>query len=236
MSFKYKRVLLKLSGEAFLGSRGYGIDLSAADKIAREIEDIHKLGIEIVVVCGAGNLFRGRIAEKEGMDRATADYIGMIGTIMNAMALQDALESRKVTARVQTAIEIKQIAEPYIRRRAIRHLEKGRVVILAAGTGNPYFSTDSAAALRALETHCDVILKGTKVDGVYNDDPKLNKNAKKFQQISFSEALHKKLAILDSTAMALCRDYDLKVIVFDLFNHGNIKRVLEGEKIGTIIK
>lgn len=236
MQPKYKRILLKLSGEAFLGKRDFGIDLAAADKIAREIEDIYKSNVEIVVVVGAGNLFRGKIAENEGMDRATADYIGMVGTVMNAMSLQDALESRGIPARVQTAIEMKQIAETYIRRRAIRHLEKGRVVILAAGTGNPYFSTDTAAALRALETHSDVILKGTKVDGVYHADPQKDKKAKKYKQVSFSEALRKKLGILDSTALALCRDHELSIIVFDLFKHGNIKKVVLGEKIGTMVK
>lgn len=236
MKPKYKRILLKLSGEAFLGSRGYGIDLNAADKIAREIETVHRLSVETAIVVGAGNLFRGKTAEIEGMDRATADYIGMIGTIMNAMSLQAALEARNVPARVQTAIIMNQIAEPYIRRRAMRHLEKGRVVIFGGGTGNPFFSTDTAAGLRALETGADVILKATKVDGVYDSDPKKNHHAKKYLEISFSEALNKKLGILDSTALALCRDHNIPIIVFDLFSRGSIKKIILGEKVGTIVK
>jgi uridylate kinase len=236
MKPKYKRILLKLSGEAFLGSRGYGIDLAAADQIAREIEAIQKIGVETAIVVGAGNLFRGRTAETEGMDRATADYIGMIGTVMNAMSMQAALETRGISARVQTAIAMNQIAEPYIRRKAMRHLEKGRVVIFGGGTGNPFFSTDTAAGLRALEINADVILKATKVDGVYDSDPHKNSNAKKYQKISFSEALNKRLGVLDSTALALCRDNNIPVIVFDLFKHGNIKKVVTGEKIGTVVE
>src|SRR3990167_1762515 len=235
MQPKYKRILLKLSGEAFLGTRGFGIDLNAADKIAREIKNLYELKVEIAIVVGAGNLFRGKEAEKEGMDRATADYTGMIGTIMNALALQSALESHNIPVRVQTAIEMKQVAEPYIRRRAIRHLEKGRVIILSGGTGNPYFSTDTAAGLRALEIGCQVILKATKVDGVYNKDPNKFSKAKKYKSVSYSEALSKKLRVLDSTAMALCRDHDLPIIVFNLFEHGNIKKVVMGEKVGTIV-
>ena len=236
MQPKYKRILLKLSGEAFLGTRGFGIDLNAADKIAREIKNLYELKVEIAIVIGAGNLFRGKEAEKEGMDRATADYTGMIGTIMNALALQSALESHNIPVRVQTAIEMKQVAEPYIRRRAIRHLEKGRVIILSGGTGNPYFSTDTAAGLRALEIGCQVILKATKVDGVYNKDPNKFSKAKKYKSVSYSEALSKKLRVLDSTAMALCRDHDLPIIVFNLFEHGNIKKVVMGEKVGTIVR
>ena len=236
MQPKYKRILLKLSGEAFLGTRGFGIDLNAADKIAREIKNLYELKVEIAIVVGAGNLFRGKEAEKEGMDRATADYTGMIGTIMNALALQSALESHNIPVRVQTAIEMKQVAEPYIRRRAIRHLEKGRVIILSGGTGNPYFSTDTAAGLRALEIGCQVILKATKVDGVYNKDPNKFSKAKKYKSVSYSEALSKKLRVLDSTAMALCRDHDLPIIVFNLFEHGNIKKVVMGEKVGTIVR
>ena len=236
MQPKYKRILIKLSGEAFLGKRNSGIDLDATDKIAHEIEKVQRLGVSIAIVVGAGNLFRGKTAEHEGMERATADYIGMLGTIMNAMTLQASLEARKVPARVQTAIEIKQVAEPYIRRKAMRHMEKGRIVIFAAGTGNPYFSTDTAAALRALETNCQIILKGTKVDGVFDSDPKVNKLAKKYQSVSFSEALQKKLGVLDSTALALCRDHDLPIIVFDLFKYDNIKRVVMGEKVGTVVR
>ncbi|OGD66630.1 UMP kinase [Candidatus Berkelbacteria bacterium RIFCSPHIGHO2_12_FULL_36_9] len=236
MQPKYKRILLKLSGEAFLGTRGFGIDLNAADKIAREIKNLYELKVEIAIVVGAENLFRGKEAEKEGMDRATADYTGMIGTIMNALALQSALESHNIPVRVQTAIEMKQVAEPYIRRRAIRHLEKGRVIILSGGTGNPYFSTDTAAGLRALEIGCQVILKATKVDGVYNKDPNKFSKAKKYKSVSYSEALSKKLRVLDSTAMALCRDHDLPIIVFNLFEHGNIKKVVMGEKVGTIVR
>lgn len=236
MKPKYKRILLKLSGEAFLGTRGYGIDLAAADQIAREIEAIQKIGVETAIVVGAGNLFRGRTAETEGMDRATADYIGMIGTVMNAMSLQAALETRNIPARVQTAISMNQIAEPYIRRKAMRHLEKGRVVIFGGGTGNPFFSTDTAAGLRALEIGADVILKATKVDGVYDSDPHKNHKAKRYQKISFSEALNKRLGVLDSTALALCRDNNIPVIVFDLFKHGNIKKVVVGESIGTVVE
>lgn len=236
MPKKFKRILLKISGEALLGKQGFGIDLKSADKIAQEIKDVHNLGVKIAVVVGSGNLFRGKTAEKEGMERASADYIGMLATVMNALALQASLQAIKVPVRVQTALEIKQVAEPYIRGRALRHLEKGRVVILAAGTGNPFFSTDTAAALRALELGTEVILKATKVDGVYHTDPHKDKNAKRYEQISFSQALNDKLEVLDSTALALCRDYNIPIIVFNLFKTGNIQKVVIGEKIGTVIK
>lgn len=231
----YKRVLLKLSGEALQGDLGYGIDPKVAASIAEQIKEVHELGIDLAVVIGAGNIFRGLQASKAGMDRATADYIGMLATIINSMVLQDALEKRGVHTRVQSAIEVKELAEPYIRRRAMRHLEKGRVIIFAAGTGNPYFTTDTAAALRAIEINADVILKATKVDGVYTDDPKKNKKAKKFDKLRYIDVLKKRLHVMDATAISLCMDNELPIIVFDLIKPGNILKVITGHSIGTLV-
>lgn len=229
----YKRVLLKLSGEALQGKLGYGVDPSVAASIARQISDVHKMGVDIAVVIGAGNIFRGLQASEAGMDRATADYVGMLATIINSMVLQDALEKLNVHTRVQSAIEVQELAEPYIRRRAMRHLEKGRVVIFAAGTGNPYFTTDTAAVLRAVEIGADVILKATKVDGVYTSDPVKDRKARMFKQVKYLEVLRKRLKVMDSTAVSLCMDNNLPLIVFNLTREGNIKRVIQGEAIGT---
>jgi len=234
--FLYKRVLLKLSGEALMNSQGYGIDPKVMQSIAEQIAELRDDGIEIAIVMGGGNIFRGVMESRKGMDRTTADYIGMLATIMNSLALQDALEKHGAFTRVQTAIEMREIAEPYIRRRAVRHLEKGRVVIFAAGTGNPYFSTDTAASLRALEINAEAILKATKVDGVYDADPKLNPDAKKFSELRYIDVLNKGLKVMDATSISLCMDNDLPIIVFNLAQKGNIKRVLMGEKIGTIVR
>ncbi len=233
---KYKRVLLKLGGESLLGKRQYGIDPQAALSVAQEIKQAYQTGTQIAVVIGAGNIFRGLSAAQNGMDRSTADYMGMLATVMNALALQDALEKIGLDTRVQTGLEMRDVAEPYIRRRALRHLNKGRVVILAAGTGNPYFTTDTGATLRALELHCDVILKGTKVDGVYDSDPVKNPQAKKFAEISFIEVLEKRLKVMDSSAFALAMDNNLPIIVFDFFTPGNTRKVISGETIGTLVK
>ena len=232
---KFKRILLKLSGEALQGDRQYGIDPKVLDGIAGELKEIKSLGVEIAVVIGGGNIFRGMQAEQRGMDRTTADYMGMLATVINSMALQDALERSGVFTRVQTAIAMAQLAEPFIRRRAIRHLEKGRIVILAGGTGNPYFTTDTTAALRAVELGCDVILKATKVDGIYSDDPHKVKNAKRFDKIRYMDVLKKGLKVMDTTAISLCMDNKLPIIVFDLLKHGNIRRVVTGQKIGTMV-
>ncbi len=229
----FKRVLLKLSGEALQGSLGYGVDPKVASEIADQVKEVHEMGLDLAIVIGAGNIFRGLQASKAGMDRATADYIGMLATIINSMVLQDALEKKGVPTRVQSAIEVKELAEPYIRRRAIRHLEKGRVVIFAAGTGNPYFTTDTAAALRAIEIEADVILKATKVDGVYTSDPVKDKNAKKYTQLAYIDVLKKRLQVMDATAISLCMDNKLHIIVFNLTKYGNIRRVMLGENIGT---
>jgi uridylate kinase len=231
----YKRVVLKLSGEALQGELGYGVDPKVASSIARQISDVHALGVDLACVIGAGNIFRGLNAAKAGMDRSTADYIGMLATVMNSMVLQDALEKIGVHTRVQSAIEIKELAEPYIRRRAMRHLEKKRVVIFAAGTGNPYFTTDTAAALRAIEIGADAILKATKVDGVYTADPVKNKNAKKYKTLHYLDVLKQQLKVMDATAVSLCMDNKLPIIVFDLTKPGNIRRVMTGESIGTLI-
>ncbi len=231
----FKRVVLKLSGEALQGTLGYGVDPKVAKSIAGQIRDVHKLGTEIACVIGEGNIFRGIQAAELGIDLSTADYIGMLATIINSMVLQDALEKLGVYTRVQSAIEVQELAEPYIRRRAIRHLEKKRVVIFAAGTGNPYFTTDTAAALRAIEIGAEVILKATKVDGVYDKDPVKYKKAKKFKSLSYMDVLKKELKVMDSTAISLCKDNQLPIIVFNLKKHGNIKRVISGEKIGTAI-
>ena len=229
----YKRVVLKLSGEALQGDLGYGVDPKVASSIADQIREVHRMGIDLACVIGAGNIFRGLQASKAGMDRSTADYIGMLATVINSMVLQDALEKVNVHTRVQSAIEIKELAEPYIRRRAMRHLEKRRVVIFAAGTGNPYFTTDTAAALRAIEIGADVILKATKVDGVYDRDPVKHKNAKKFGRLKYIDVLKKRLKVMDATAISLCMDNELPIVVFNLTRHGNIRRVMMGERIGT---
>lgn len=230
---KYKRIMLKLSGEALAGQNGYGIDFNVANRIAHEIKEIVDIGLEVGVVVGAGNIWRGR--NGEGMDRTTADYMGMLATCINSLALQDSLENIGVLTRVQTAIEMKQIAEPFIRRRAMRHLEKGRVVIFAAGTGNPYFSTDTAAALRAAEIEADVILLAKKVDGVYTKDPHKYADAVKYDTLNYIEVLDKNLQVMDSTATSLCMDNNIPIIVFGLDTPGNIKRAITGEKIGTLI-
>lgn len=230
----YKRIVLKISGEALAGEKGFGIDPDVLRDIAAQVEDVRRLGVEVAIVVGGGNIWRGAPAGERGMDRATADYMGMLATVLNAMALQDALEARGVDTRVQTAIEMQQVAEPYIRRRAIRHLEKGRVVIFAGGTGNPYFSTDTTAALRAAEIEAEVILlaKG-KVDAVYDADPLTNPEAKKFTEINYIDLINKGLGVMDSTAASLCMDNRISLIVFGLNKSGNIKRVVLGEKIGT---
>lgn len=233
---KYKRVLLKLSGEMFLGKREYGIDPQFTTWLANEIKKAVKTGTQVAIVVGGGNIFRGNSAEENGLERTVGDYIGMLATIMNSLALQAALEKEGQPARVLSAIEIKDVCEPYIRRRAIRHLEKGRVVIFAGGTGNPFFTTDSAAALRALETDSNIILKATKVDGVYDQDPTKNKNAKKFDKISFKEALtNNEIEIMDNSAISLCMDHKIPIIVFDLAREGNILKAVSGEQIGTLI-
>ena len=231
----YKRVLLKLSGEALQGNLGYGVDPKIASSIASQIKEIYEFGIDIACVIGAGNIFRGLQASKAGMDRATADYIGMLATVINSLVLQDALEKAGVHTRVQSAIEIKELAEPYIRRRSMRHLEKKRVIIFAAGTGNPYFTTDTAAALRAIEIGADVILKATKVDGVYTGDPVKDKSAKKFNKLRYIDVLKKGLKVMDATAISLCMDQNMPIVVFDLTKPGNIRRVITGENIGTTI-
>ncbi|NLZ39405.1 MAG: UMP kinase [Firmicutes bacterium] len=233
----YRRIVLKLSGEALAGERGFGIDAEVLRDIAEQVAEVWKMGVEIAIVVGGGNIWRGAAAGERGMDRATADYMGMLATVLNAMALQDALESLGVTTRVQTAIEMQQVAEPYIRRRAIRHLEKGRVVIFAGGTGNPYFTTDTTAALRAAEIEAEVILlaKG-KVDAVYDADPLTNPNAKKFSQLTYIDLINRGLGVMDATAASLCMDNKIPLIVFGLNKSGNIKKVLLGEEIGTFVK
>lgn len=232
---KYKRILLKLSGEALTNSGGFGIDPEILSSISDELKEVRECGVEVAVIVGGGNFFRGLAASAKGMDRATADYIGMLATVMNSLALQDALEKRGVYTRVQTAISMQEVAEPYIRRRAIRHLEKGRIVIFAAGTGNPFFTTDTAAALRALEIGADVILKATKVDGVYDSDPFSNPKAKKFDKLTYIDVLSMGLQVMDATAISLCMDNNLPIVVFNLRETGNIKRVVLGKEIGTII-
>ena len=231
----YNRVLLKLSGEALAGQQGYGIDPEVISAIALEIKDVVRLGVQVALVIGGGNIFRGLSAASRGMDRASADYMGMLATVMNSLAMQDALESVDVDTRVQSAIEMQEIAEPYIRRRAVRHLEKGRVVIFGAGTGNPYFTTDTAASLRAMEINADVILKATKVDGVYSADPKLDKDAVKYEKLTYLEVLQKNLQVMDATATSLCMDNGLPIVVFDLTRSGNIERVVRGDDIGTLV-
>jgi uridylate kinase len=232
----YRRVLLKLSGEALMGEQQFGIDPAVASRIAMDIGEIQQLGVQTAVVIGGGNLFRGLAASAKGMDRATADYMGMLATVINALALQDALEKNNVVTRVATAIEMRSVAEPFIRRRAVRHLEKGRVVVFAAGTGNPYFTTDTAAALRAMEMKADVILKGTKVDGIYTADPMIDKAATKYQEISYLRVLEQGLKVMDATAISLCMDNRLPIVVFNLRTAGNLKRVIMGEPIGTTVR
>jgi uridylate kinase len=233
---RYKRILLKLSGEALMGDGKYGISPKTLTAIAQEVKDVVDLGVEVALTVGGGNIFRGVSGATEGMDRSSADYMGMLATVINAMALQDALEKMGVETRVQSAIEMHQVAEPYIRRRAIRHLEKRRVVIFAAGTGNPYFTTDTAASLRAMEIHADVLLKATKVDGVYTDDPKKNPQATKYKSLTYIDVLKKNLKVMDSTAISLCMDNDLPIVVFDLTARGNVKRAVLGEEIGTTVQ
>jgi uridylate kinase len=231
----YKRILLKISGEALMGEQGYGIDPETITRIAAEIKDLHTLGVETAIVVGGGNIFRGVALSAKGMDRASADYMGMLATVMNALAMQDALEKQGVFTRVMTAIEMHEIAEPFIRRRAIRHVEKGRLVIFAAGTGNPYFTTDSAAALRALEIKADAILKATKVDGIYTADPTKDSTATMFDRISYLDVIQRDLKVMDTSAISLCRERNLPIHVFNLYIPGNIVRVVCGEKVGTIV-
>ena len=232
---KYRRILLKLSGEALGGKSGVNICPEAVNDMARQIEEVRNLGVQVVVVVGGGNIFRGLAGSERGIERATGDYMGMLATVINALALQDALEKLGVQTRVQSAITMAQVAETFIRRRAMRHLEKGRVVIFGGGTGNPYFSTDTAAALRANEIGAEVILKATKVDGIYDSDPKKNPDAKRFTQISYIDALQKQLKVMDSTAFSLCMDNKMPIIVFDLFKPHNLKHVVMGEKVGTLV-
>ena len=231
----FRRIVLKLSGEALAGSQGYGIDPPVLDRIGEEIREVADLGVQTAIVIGGGNIFRGVAASAVGMDRATADYMGMLATIINALALQDALEKAGVQTRVLSAIEMRAVAEPYIRRRAIRHLEKGRVVIFAAGTGNPFFTTDTAGALRAVEIGADAIIKATKVDGVYTADPKLDPAAKRIDRLTYIDVLNRGLGVMDTTAISLCMDNKLPIVVFDLMRTGNIKRIVLGEPVGSIV-
>jgi len=233
---KYKRILLKLSGEVFGGERKYGIDLKTLGVIAEEIKNVRQVGVDIAIVVGGGNIFRGVSGAVNGIDRATGDYMGMLATVINSLALQDALEKIKVPSRVQTAIEMRSVAEPFIRRRAIRHMEKGRVVILAAGTGNPYFSTDTTAALRAAELNVDVVLKATKVGGIYDKDPALHPDAKKYNTISYMSLIRKRLKVMDFTAASLCMENNIPIIVLNLTKSGNVKKAVLGKKIGTLVK
>ena len=233
--FKYKRVLLKLSGEALQGQGDYGIDPAVIEMMANEIKPVIDGGVEVAVTIGGGNIFRGVAGAANGMDRAQADYIGMMATVMNALALQEGFERAGIPSRVQSAIDMQEVAEPYIRRRAIRHMEKGRLVIFAAGTGNPYFTTDTTAALRACEINAEAVLKATQVDGIYDADPRTNPDAKRFDAISYEEVLQRGLNVMDSTATALCKDNELPIIVFNLHKQGNIARVLKGENVGTVV-
>jgi uridylate kinase len=232
---KYRRILLKLSGEALGGESGIGINPTSVQSMAEQVREVRDLGVQVVIVLGGGNIFRGLAGSEKGIERATGDYMGMLATIINSLALQDALEKLGVATRVQTAITMAQVAEPFIRRRAVRHLEKGRVVIFGGGTGNPYFSTDTAAALRATEIGAEVILKATKVDGIYDSDPKKNPRAKRFAQISYLDALQKQLKVMDSTAFSLCMDNKMPIIVFDLFKPHNLRSVVLGEAVGTVV-
>jgi uridylate kinase len=236
MEPKYKRILLKLSGEALMGDQQYGVDASVIETVASEIEEVHNMGVEVAIVIGGGNILRGLEASEKGMDRATADHIGMLATVINSMTLLDALEKKGIYTRVLSAIEMKELAEPYIRRRAVRHLEKKRVVIFAAGTGNPYFTTDTAASLRAMEIHADVIMKGTKVDGVYDRDPLKEKGATKFDELTYFEVIEKNLKVMDTTAISLCMDNNLPIVVFNIKTRGNIVRIVKGENVGTTVR
>lgn len=233
---KYKRILLKLSGESLMGDKQFGIDNVRLNSYALQIKEICDSGVEVAIVIGGGNIFRGVQAEEGGMDRTHGDYMGMLATMINSMALQSALESNGISTRLQSAIEMKEIAEPYVRRKAVRHLEKGRVVIFGAGTGNPYFTTDSAASLRAIEIDADVILKGTRVDGIYTADPLKDSTATKYDSITFDDVYRKGLQVMDMTAFTLCKENDLPIIVFDMDTPGNLKRLLDGEKVGTIVQ
>lgn len=233
---KFKRVLLKLSGEALAGDKAFGISTEVIDRIAKEIKDVAGLGVEVAIVLGGGNIFRGIAGTAAGMDRATSDYMGMLATVLNSLALQDCLEKLGVFTRVMSAIEMHELCEPYIRRRAVRHLEKGRVVIFAAGTGNPYFTTDTAASLRAMEVGAEIIMKATRVDGVYNDDPEKNKNATMYKTLDYIDVLKDNLKVMDSTAISLCMDHNLPILVFNLTTAGNFKRVVMGDDIGTVVK
>ena len=233
---RYKRVLLKLSGEALAGDKQFGIHTDVIDRLAQEVKSVHDLGVEVAIVIGGGNIFRGIAGTAQGMDRATSDYMGMLATVINSLAFQGALEKLNIYTRVMSAIEMHQLCEPYIRRRAVRHLEKKRVVIFAAGTGNPYFTTDTAASLRAMEVGAEVIMKATRVDGVYDDDPLKNKNAKMFQEMDYFAVLKDNLKVMDSTAISLCMDHNLPILVFNLNTPGNFKRVALGEHIGTIVR
>jgi uridylate kinase len=233
---KYKRILLKISGEAMMGDQSYGVDPATVDFIAKEIKEAVSKGVQVAIVIGGGNIFRGVEASVKGIERASADYMGMLATVINALALQNYLEKYGIRTRVQSAIEMKELAEPYIRRKAIRHLEKGRTVIFAAGTGNPYFTTDTAASLRAMEIGADVILKATKVDGVYSADPMKDPSAKRFDKVTYIEVLKKGLSIMDSTAISLCMDNNLPIVVFNLRGKSNIRKILEGKKIGTLVR
>lgn len=236
MQPKFRRVLLKLSGEALMGSQGYGVDPAMADRLAEEISELHVLGVQVAATVGGGNIIRGISVSEAGMDRVSGDYMGMLATVINALAIQNALEKRNVFTRVQSAIEMKEVAEPFIRRRAIRHLEKGRVVIFAAGTGNPYFSTDTAAALRAMEIGAEAIFKATKVDGIYDSDPVLNPSAQRFEKLTYNDVLTKGLRVMDSTAVTLCMENKMPIVVFNLLRRGNIKDAVLGLKVGSIIQ
>ncbi len=233
---KYRRILLKISGEALAGDQEYGISTDVVRFIAEEVREVHRFGVQIGMVIGGGNVFRGVVASAQGMDRSSADYMGMLATVMNGLALQDALEKANVDTRVQTAIEMHEVAEPFIRRRALRHLEKGRVVIFVGGTGNPYFTTDTAAALRAMEINADVVLKATKVDGVYSADPKTDPTAKKFEELSYIEVLSRRLKVMDSTAISLCMDNGFPIVVFNLLEKGRLRQLVFGERIGTLVR
>jgi len=232
----YKRVLLKLSGEVLVGDKAFGIDTSTIDRLAVELIEVQQSGIELAIVIGGGNIFRGMSGTASGMDRASADYMGMLATMMNSIALQDAIERHGATVRVISALHIKEIAEPYIRRRAVRHLEKGRILVFAAGTGNPYFTTDTAASLRAMEIQADVVLKGTKVDGVYTADPAKDPAAKRYDTLTFTEALSKRLGVMDATAMSLCRDNHMPIVVFDVTMPGQLLKAISGEAVGTLVQ
>jgi len=232
----YKRVLLKLSGEVLVGNKAFGIDTDTINRLARELIEVQKTGIELAIVIGGGNIFRGMSGTASGMDRASADYMGMLATMMNSIALQDAIERQGATVRVISALHIKEIAEPYIRRRAVRHLEKGRILVFAAGTGNPYFTTDTAASLRAMEIQADIVLKGTKVDGVYTSDPAKDPAAKRYDTLTFTEALSKRLGVMDATAMSLCRDNHMPIVVFDVTKQGQMLKAISGEAVGTLVQ